>query len=80
MAQNDTYLYNWLFHYNPYMDKHFAFHREDFIAYMNGTETIHPVIKSNTHASLVAILEHFKGDPTNLIRHEQDHSTDFPQM
>lgn len=77
---NDTYLYNWLFHYNPYMDRHFAFHREDFIAYMNGTETKHPVIKSNSYDTLVAILNHFKGNPSKLMDHEQNRKNDLPPM
>lgn len=74
MAQTDTYLYNWMFHYNPLSNKHFAFHREDYRAYLNGTETKYPVIKSSSHESLLAILRHFKGDPTKLIRHEETDS------
>ena len=80
MNQHDTYLYNWLFHYNPIMDKHFAFHKDDFASYMNGFKTQHPVIKSNSHASLVSILRHFQGDPSKLTRHEQDHPTELLPM
>ena len=64
----DEYLFDWLFHYNPYEKFYAAFQRQDKEKYFNGEEGI-VVLKSTQLPTLFDILYKIEGDPRNLEKH-----------
>lgn len=54
---NKNALYHWLFRYNTYTKKWFAFRREDMTAYFNGTETKHKIYSDSDINKLVEIVK-----------------------
>lgn len=61
---NKDELYNWLFHYNPYVKSWVAFKREDINKYFNGE--LQNVLTSKKQITLVEIIEKTNGDEAEI--------------
>ena len=64
MINNNEQLYDWLFHYNPYIEHWAAFRREDSTDYFNGK--LLDVLVSKKHETLVEIIIKTEGDPKKI--------------
>ncbi len=62
---NKEYLYDWLFHYNPYTDLHSAIPRHLINDYFNNYE-LDGVLRSKSEATLRELLHRSDGDITKI--------------
>lgn len=62
--KNKYPLWNWLFHYNEHMQVWFAFTRDQYVDYWNGT-LLNP-LKSKKIDVLVEIITRANGKPENI--------------
>lgn len=51
------YLYDWHINFNPYTEIWSAYHRDDRVAYVNGSKTTHRVFSDKTFCGVVDKLE-----------------------
>lgn len=56
-SNNENILYHWLFRYNTYTKKWFAFRREDINAYFNGGKSKHKIYSANDINKLIEIVK-----------------------
>jgi len=65
--ENDDalYLYDWVFHFNPYSDEWSAIPKKLYSEYLNNKK--HPeIIRSKKVNTLIEILNKTKGDPEEI--------------
>jgi len=53
-------LYNWLFHYNKYQEKWYAFPREEYPSYFNGESEDHVSAKTHDECLQLAVEREMK--------------------
>jgi hypothetical protein len=58
----DLSCYDWVFHYNAYSSTWTGFHRDDYFAYWNGSESKHAIIRSSKIETVQEIIKKTNGD------------------
>jgi hypothetical protein len=61
----DLSCYDWLFHYNAYSSSWTGYHRDDQVAYWNGSESKYAIIKSSKIETVMEIIKKTEGNKEN---------------
>ncbi len=58
----DISCYDWIFHYNGYNSTWTGFHRDDSLAYWNGSESKYAIIRSSKIETVQEIIKKTEGN------------------